>query len=111
MGQSRMSEGRVQLRSNIVVDPERWDLVPGDALEHYASHRLRRPYQPTSRQHDEHMYYVPCSRCGRGINQIQLEGCEACPHGPSTTEQAVAVTRDREVKARVAALRRERSAG
>lgn len=79
-----MSEGRVQLRSNIVIDPERWDPVPGDGLQHYASYRLRLPYRPTSRQHDEHMYYVPCSRCGRRINQIQLvrfrgSGCaEGC---------------------------------
>lgn len=35
-------------------------------------------WEPTRRQHDEKMYYVPCSHCSRTLNQIKLEGSERC---------------------------------
>src|SRR4051812_22771477 len=90
---NQMDKGRVQLRSNVVLDGDAWDLVPGDALRHYAPQRLKPPYQPTLRQHDEHMYYAPCSRCGRLSHEIALHGCNECAQGPSHEAQAAALAR------------------
>jgi hypothetical protein len=72
-----MADGRIRLRSNVLVDGEAWHLVPGDALDHYAPYRLKRPFQPTPRQRAEQMYYVPCGVCGRLAHQIELDGCGA----------------------------------
>jgi hypothetical protein len=101
-----MNEGAIRLRSNIVLDPESWDLVPGDALQRYAPYRLKAPYRPTRRQHDEHMYYVPC-HCGRRIHQIRLEGCNECADGPSEAKRAETVARHEQARRRVVELRRQ----
>jgi hypothetical protein len=62
----------VRIRSNVVCDPKRWDLVAGELLS-------KLPWQgssrPSRRQHDEQMYYVPCAICHRTIARINLEGC------------------------------------
>lgn len=82
---SRRVPGRVTIRSNIVLEPGRWDLVPGELL-----HALRRMDNATRLQHDEHMYYEPCSVCRRTIAAINLNGCDQCIHAPSpkAVEQA-----------------------
>jgi hypothetical protein len=101
----RVDEGSVRLRSNVVLDGEAWHLVPGDALYQYAPDRLKPPNRPTQRQRDEHMYYVPCSRCGRVITEIQLQGCNECPHGPSRDAQNAAIARHDEAQRKVKALK------
>lgn len=74
-----MSEGQVRIRSNVVLDAKRWDLVPGELLK-------RLPWsasgRQTRRQHDEHMYYEPCSICQLTIVSINLSGCTRCCHAP-----------------------------
>ena len=74
----RRNPGDVAVRSNVVLELERWDLVPGELL-----HALRRMDKANRLQHDEHMYYVPCSICRRTIVEINLNGCTQCPHAPS----------------------------
>src|SRR4051794_7966966 len=100
-----MSEGRIQLRSNVVTDPEAWNLVPGDALQRYAPSRLKPPNRPTPRQLDESMYYVPCSVCGRRINEILLQGCDDCSHGPSQAAREAARTRHENAAREIMRLR------
>lgn len=95
-----MSDGQVRIRSNIVRDPRRWDLVPGELLTQFP---WQRPNRPTSRQDDEQMYYVPCSICHRTIARINLEGCPRSGCSPSPA--AAARARD-EWRARVDAARR-----
>ena len=73
----RSNSGVVTIRSNIVFDGDRWDLVPGELLRHW-----RRQTRPTRLQHDESMYYEPCSVCRRPIVEINLKGCTECPHAP-----------------------------
>lgn len=80
---ARRSPGDVTVRSNVVMEPHRWDLVPGELL-----HTLRRRTKATRLQHDEHMYYVPCSICHRTIVEINLNGCTQCPHAPSPSAVA-----------------------
>jgi hypothetical protein len=70
--------GSVTIRSNVVLDPGRWDLVPGELL-----YELRRMDRATRLQRDEHMYYAPCSICRRTIVEINLNGCSQCAHSPS----------------------------
>jgi hypothetical protein len=70
--------GHITVRSNVVLGPGRWDLVPGELL-----HALRRMDNATRLQHDEHMYYEPCSVCRRTIAEINLSGCDQCTHAPS----------------------------
>ena len=70
--------GQITVRSNVVLEPGRWDLVPGELL-----HALRRMDKATRLQHDEHMYYEPCSVCRRTIAEINLSGCDRCAHAPS----------------------------
>jgi hypothetical protein len=73
-----MSTGKITVRSNVVLEPGRWDLVPGELL-----HALRRMDNATRLQHDEHMYYEPCSVCRRTIAEINLKGCTRCIDAPS----------------------------
>lgn len=99
-----MSTGQVRVRSN-VAGSKRWDLVPGELLRGLP----RVPFSRlTRRQHDEQMYYVPCSICHRTIASINLEGCTlpGCKApAPAAAEHASA-----EWQAQVdAALRREAS--
>lgn len=75
------SRGQIKLRSNVVIDGGRWDLVPGELF-----HKWRRREEATRLQHEEHMYYEPCSVCQRPIVRIELEGCTQCPYAP-TPEQ------------------------
>lgn len=102
--------GLITVRSNVVLEPGRWDLVPGELL-----HALRRMDNATRLQHDEHMYYEPCSVCRRTIAEINLSGCDRCTHAPSPKgvekardvyRQQVDEARRREV-AENAALREE----
>ncbi|OQW91638.1 MAG: hypothetical protein BWK79_16415, partial [Beggiatoa sp. IS2] len=67
-------EGSIKLRSNVVKSNQdsAWDLVPGDLVEKYRIH-LPPQWTATKRQHDEKMYYIPCSLCNRTWHQIQLE--------------------------------------
>lgn len=80
---SRRTGGEITVRSNVVLEPARWDLVPGELL-----HELRRMGKATRLQHDEHMYYMPCSICRRTIVEINLSGCTRCRHAPSPSEVA-----------------------
>ncbi|QBQ53823.1 Hsp70 family protein [Nitrosococcus wardiae] len=69
--------GAIKFRSNIVRGDQSWDLVPGDLVKKYRN-RLPPLWEPTRRQHDEKMYYVPCTYCKRTWYQIRLEGSENC---------------------------------
>ena len=75
--------GAVTVRSNIVLEPHRWDLVPGELL-----YELRRMSDATPFQKAEHMYYQPCSVCGRTIAAINLQGCDRCTYAPSPSTVA-----------------------
>ena len=77
------SAGAVTVRSNIVLEPHRWDLVPGELL-----YELRGMMNATRLQKAEHMYYQPCSVCGRAIAEINLQGCDRCTHAPSPSAVA-----------------------
>src|SRR5437762_415277 len=95
--------GRVRVRSNVVSSEDAWHLVPGDALAEYRSELLKDPNRPTPRQREEHLYYVPCSRCNRLFHRFMLEGCDQCPDGPS--KQQLADARARFERAREAVER------
>lgn len=73
----RLTPGAITVRSNVVMEPDRWDLVPGELL-----YDLRRMRNPTKLQSAEHMYYQPCSVCDRTIADINLTGCNRCSHAP-----------------------------
>jgi len=73
----KKTEGSIKLRSNVVRGDQSWDLVPGNLVEKYRIH-LPPQWKSTDRQHDEKMYYIPCSLCNRTWHQIQLEGSENC---------------------------------
>lgn len=90
--------GTVTVRSNVVMDGDRWNLVPGELL-----HAIGRGRDRTPLQHDEHMYYAPCSVCERTIAEINLTGCTRCRHAPAPSEILGAQDAHRE---RVAAARR-----
>ena len=67
-----MTNGQVRIRSNVIDDPRRWDLVPGEVLKQLP---LQVQSRPTRRQDDEQTYYEPCSKCHRKIAIINLYGC------------------------------------
>jgi hypothetical protein len=71
-----VSAGRIRIRSNVADAPNRWDLVPGEILDRVDKFRV---HSPTRRQHDERMYYAPCSKCERTIASIMLTGCPQTP--------------------------------
>jgi hypothetical protein len=77
----------VRIRSNVVLDPDSWDLVPGEVVATYRRGHFNLPNRPPRRQHDERMYYVPCGECGRLIVEINLYGCER-PYCRPTPERA-----------------------
>lgn len=98
----RRSHGNVTVRSNVVLESGRWDLVPGELL-----HELGRMEKASRLQHAERMYYVPCSVCRRSIVDINLNGCTQCPYAPSPS----AVTRTQEAyRQRVDEARRRENA-
>src|SRR3954451_11054073 len=71
-------KGAITVRSNVVLDGSRWDLVPGELL-----HTIGRGRNSSRLQREEHMYYQPCSVCDRTIAEINLTGCTRCTHAPS----------------------------
>ncbi len=82
-------EGAIKLRSNIVLSPNAIDLIPGD-FDNQIWHEIQNAnplWQLTPRQHDEKMYYIPCSICRRTIHEINLHGCEQCRPGSSMATQ------------------------
>jgi hypothetical protein len=85
--------GAVRIRSNIVLDQEAWDLVPGEIVDTYRRGHFDLPNRPPLRQRDEHMYYRPCGLCGRTIDVINLEGCDDCRDAPRPEQ--VAANRER----------------
>jgi hypothetical protein len=82
------ARGGVRIRSNVVFERDRWDLVPGEVLRQW-----RRHDRPTRLQHEEYMYYEPCSVCRRPIVEINLKGCTQCPHAPSPERTAAGYAR------------------
>jgi len=84
------TSGKVRIRSNVVLDPEAWMLVPGEIVEDYRRGHFGIPFSPNPpplRQRNEQTYYIPCSRCGRLIVEINMSGCNECTHAP-TPERA-----------------------
>src|SRR6476659_2167380 len=84
------AKGQVRVRSNLSTSPKAWPLVPGDTLKHYG---LNDDSQLSPRQHEERMYYEPCSVCHRLYYLIQEEGCDMCQKKgkiPSTAEAEIA---------------------
>jgi hypothetical protein len=92
--------GAITLRSNVVLDGDRWDLVPGELLFQIGRGRSASPLQ-----HDEHMYYQLCSVCDRRIVEINLTGCTRCTAAPSPT--SVLGEQDGHIRRVAAARRRE----
>lgn len=80
--------GRVRIRSNVVFERDRWDLVPGEVLRHWRPHDRSTPLQ-----YEEYMYYEPCSVCRRPIVEINLTGCTECPHAASPERAAAGYSR------------------
>jgi hypothetical protein len=85
-----MADGHVRLRSNVLSEDVRdtlgWRIVPGELVATYRKELLRPPNKPPQLQHDERMYYVPCTTCGRNASEIALEGCDECSQGPRPLE-------------------------
>jgi molecular chaperone DnaK len=71
------SECAINLRSNIVLGNQSWDLVPGDLVVKYKN-ILPPLWESTQKQDDEDAYYTPCGQCKRTWYQIRLEGSENC---------------------------------
>jgi actin-like ATPase involved in cell morphogenesis len=92
----KKTEGSIKLRSNVVRGNQAWDLVPGDLVEKYRIH-LPPQWTATKRQHDEEMYYIPCSGCDRTWHQIQLEGSENCPCRAGNVKEIDAQKRKRKL--------------
>ena len=88
----RREAGSIKFRSNIVRGDQSWELVPGDLVDQYKN-KLPPLWSLTRRQHDEKMYYVPCSLCQRTWHQIQLAGSEKCPCGIGSVKECDAKNR------------------
>jgi hypothetical protein len=101
----RLSDGAVTIRSNVALGPDRWDLVPGELLRQWRSSP-----KPTRLQHDEHMYYEPCSVCQRPIVEINLRGCTQCPYAPSPAQVADADGRHHQTIAQATSRERAENA-
>lgn len=67
------SIGQVRVRSNVTTNPKARHLIPGDVLRKHGMHYEGRV---TRDQHDEMMYYQPCSICKRGVFDIYEFGCD-----------------------------------
>ncbi len=98
--------GAIKFRSNIVRGNQSWDLVPGDLVERYRD-RLPPLWQPTRRQHDEKMYYVPCTYCKRTWHQIRLEGSEDCTCRIGSVKKVDAMARKAKINGKKDLLRSE----
>jgi hypothetical protein len=99
-----MRDGRVRLRSNVIVEEDDgWQLVPGELRAIHGNGRL------TRLQHDEKMYYAQCSVCRRRIDAIMREGCERCSHGPTPRERDAARALHRNALEAVESARRKRA--
>lgn len=90
--------GKVRIRSNVCLEADAWDLVPGDVLRRYNLHFGRL----TAKQHEELMYYEPCSVCRRVLYEIMEYGCDysICRQQgkvPSTAEAEQRKSRRRDV--------------
>lgn len=84
------TKGQVRARSNVCVDPNASNLIPGDVLKRYGMHYDR---QLSPKQKAEMDYYLPCAYCSRLLLQIMEGGCDRpiCRQGgkiPSTAEAA-----------------------
>jgi hypothetical protein len=101
-----MSDGKVRLRSNVVIDGDAWRLVPGDVVAKRRPDLFRSPNRPTHLQRDEDMYYAPCGLCGRTIRVINLEGCD-CPDAPKPAQVEAARLRRTVADAALEAARAE----
>ena len=65
---TQVAAGAIKVRSNVAQSPYAQELIPGELMS-----------EPiTLRQHDEKMYYVPCSMCGRNEYDIERFGCDRC---------------------------------
>ena len=94
-GTSPASASRTNLtqRTNVAVDDggrlrhdDLWRLVPGDIVATWREgHFDRRGTAPSERQKKERDFYLPCSRCGRLVSQINadppVEACRGRPCG------------------------------
>ncbi len=66
--QSSPLPGSVRVRSNVTNFAHADHLIPGEIA----------PVRKTQRQHDEMMYYKPCSICHRSAYHIERFGCDRC---------------------------------
>jgi actin-like ATPase involved in cell morphogenesis len=61
------NKGELSIRSNI-ADQENKIFIPGELLHSYDPHYFDQRRSPPEVQLEEHMYYVPCTICGRAAN-------------------------------------------
>ena len=61
------NKGELSIRSNI-ADQENIIFIPGELLHSYDPHYFDQRRSPPEVQLEEHMYYVPCTICGRATN-------------------------------------------
>ncbi len=59
----------IALRSNVTWSDVRTSLIPGEMIKWDTRSAI------TERQHQEHVYYIPCCLCHRLVYQIQRDGC------------------------------------
>ena len=59
----------IALRSNVTWSDVRTNLIPGEMIKWDTRSAI------TERQHQEHVYYIPCCLCHRLVYQIQRDGC------------------------------------
>jgi hypothetical protein len=85
--------GAVRLRSNVTIDPNAWQLVPGEVV---ARHRNMKQYlnklasADGQRQKAEYHYYTLCSVCDRTMHRTMLEGCNHCRDAPRPADTEAA---------------------
>jgi hypothetical protein len=85
-------QDQVHIRSNVCIDPEARQFIPGDVLKRSGY------YGPMNReQYEEAMYYAPCSLCRRTVFQIHEDGCDhpTCRSQPGILSTAEAIARKR----------------
>ena len=71
----------IALRSNVTQHDTRTGLIPGEMIQW----DVRLPI--ADRQHQEHVYYIPCGNCHRRLFEIQRDGCTEprCPESVRKT--------------------------